>query len=406
MYLESESVQDMVVLHSKWLCNDIIGNLVSQEKMARTRITGCFSLDDFQLMYPETDALELLQVFESLEICTQCENDGDIEYEFPCLNFVETLNGLWQRDLKRYPDAVYGGVRIKTSNDCVGQLKHLFQRIQVQLRRTVLQDTDENDTDLYQWHHGTKYCCGNLEGLLNMDRQEQFLEIKVRGPEDSRTAVFYFLEDFINVVEQVVMSICPGMPIQRHILSCVHLKEHCKTIKSYSPHDILLGQLDREMTLPLEQDITEHFADLVCMGSDDIVHNITLGVDLHISHLTLHTRRLLSSLLDLPHPMGHDWCLLAVTLGMTSVLPSLDCGTNNSESNTDRTLEEWAKDPRSTIGLLISKLRELGRVDAAEVVLWTAPFFRMLIYEEPSTDESTTPAPIVASTHTLSNLSR
>ena len=71
-------------------------------------------------MYPETDASELLHVLEVLEVCTKCDNDDEIEYEFPCLNFVETLNGLWQRDIKRFGNAVYGGVRLKTSADTPG----------------------------------------------------------------------------------------------------------------------------------------------------------------------------------------------------------------------------------------------------------------------------------------------
>ena len=62
VYLESESGPDLVVLSSRWLCVDIIGNLMSHEKIAQARITGCFSVDEFQLMFPEIDAANLLQV--------------------------------------------------------------------------------------------------------------------------------------------------------------------------------------------------------------------------------------------------------------------------------------------------------------------------------------------------------
>lgn len=67
----------------------------------------------------------------------------------------------------------------------------------------MLGESEEQEVDLYQWHHGSKYCWGQLEGLIDMDHNEQFLEIKVRGPPDSRYALFFFLEDFVNVVEQV-----------------------------------------------------------------------------------------------------------------------------------------------------------------------------------------------------------
>ena len=71
------------------------------------------------------------QVFEALEVCTQCEVEGEVEFEFPCLNFIETLSGLWQKDDERYSDAVYGGVRLHTSFQSGAQLKYLFPRIQV-----------------------------------------------------------------------------------------------------------------------------------------------------------------------------------------------------------------------------------------------------------------------------------
>lgn len=71
----------------------------------------------------------------------------------------------------------------------------------------MLGESEEQEVDLYQWHHGSKYCWGQLEGLIDMDHNEQFLEIKVRGPPDSRYSLFFFLEDFVNVVEQVMLQV-------------------------------------------------------------------------------------------------------------------------------------------------------------------------------------------------------
>ena len=62
VYLESETGPDLVVLSSRWLCVDIIGSLMSHEKISQARITGCFSMDEFQLMFPEIEAANLLHV--------------------------------------------------------------------------------------------------------------------------------------------------------------------------------------------------------------------------------------------------------------------------------------------------------------------------------------------------------
>lgn len=407
MYLESDSGQDLVILHPHWLCNDIMGNLISHEKIIQSRITGCFTVDEFQLMYPETDALDLLQVLETLEVCSHSDLDGEIEYEFPCLNFVETLNGLWQRDTKRFGNGVYGGVKIQTSPFYVEQLVHLFPRVQVLLRHTVLLETEDPEAELYQWHYGSKYCCADLEGIINMDPMYDCIEIKVRGPIEKRTQLFYFLEDFINVVEQVILNVCPGICTERHILSSLELKEHHRNVRAYSPKEMLKMQLEKKMCLTLCDNKTEEFADIVCMGSHEIVQNICLGVDLPVSHLTIHSRQRLGQVLDPPDKMGRDWCLLAVSLGLEHVLPILDGIDGNIESKTDRVLVEWSKVcPNPTIGQLILKLRELHREDGVEVILQSGPIFKVVVYEENSTDDSLVPGPATDSTNTLSNLSR
>ena len=103
----------------------------------------------------------------------QCDVDGDVEYEFPCYNFTEALEGLWSGDDSRYRDGIYGGVLLKASTT-VGQQQQpqpnknllwvMFPRIQAQMRRHFTRKLEESDTvDLYQWFRGSKYCLGMVE---------------------------------------------------------------------------------------------------------------------------------------------------------------------------------------------------------------------------------------------------
>ncbi|BFY96992.1 hypothetical protein BsWGS_00032 [Bradybaena similaris] len=419
---------DLVVLSAKWLGTEVLGALLSHDRIMQARITGCFSLDEFQLMYPAMDALSLLQVLEALELCTSCEVDGDVEYEFPCLNFVEALEGLWLRDDKRFRNPVYGGIRLYTSFQSGAQLKYLFPRIQVFLRRSILSgdeghheddgdsgDEDEKpkgpekDADLYQWHHGSKYCCANLEGIIDMDRNEQYLEIKVRSPEGERANLYYFLEDFVNIIEQVVENVCPGLCVERYTLSPSQLREHGKVVRSYSPTELLRMQLDNRSSVVLSGNHKEDFIDIACLGSEEILETVTLGMDLPISHLTIHTQRLLSLLLDPPEHMGKDWCLLAVTLGISDALPSFESKDEESHrvSPTQKVLIEWTKrHPDASIRQLVYKLKEISRHDAVEAILRTGPPFKVLSFEDQLTDGSAGTHGTNASTNTLSNLSR
>jgi len=52
----------MIVLNPRWLCVDVIGHMLSQEHLETANITGTYTVDDIQQLFPETDALDLLQV--------------------------------------------------------------------------------------------------------------------------------------------------------------------------------------------------------------------------------------------------------------------------------------------------------------------------------------------------------
>ena len=74
------------------------------------------------------------------------------------------------------------------------------------------------------------------------------------------------------------------------------------------------------------------------------------GTDLHISAISTLTRQILCQLLDPVDPLGKDWCLLAVKLGLVEKLPKLETTGGNKLSQTARLLDEWEQNPSSKIG--------------------------------------------------------
>ena len=62
------------------------------------------------------------------------------------------------------------------------------------------------EPDLYQWLQGSKFCCGSLEGLvtLHQTQQGEEVEVKVRAPKDAKKACFFFLEEILGIIDQVV----------------------------------------------------------------------------------------------------------------------------------------------------------------------------------------------------------
>ncbi len=406
VYIETEGEDDLVVLNPKWLCSDIIGHLLSHDQLETSRPTGCFSIDDFQLMCPETDAKDLLGVLEALNMCTRCPIDGDVEYEFPCLNFVETLHGLWERDDSRLANPVYGGVRIQCARGINNQLLHMFPRIQVSLRHYVLEEHAGMDVDLYQWYHGSKLCNNNMECLISLEQSEQAIEVKCRGSVDSQTSLYYFQEDLLSVVLDVFEDSCPGVALEKNILSSSHLKAHRKNPHAYTGKDILSAQLDGCSCVTLDSGTTEELVDLVAFGSDEIWNNMTPGAELHVSYLSLPVRQSISALLDPPDSLGKDWCLLAVKLGMTEDLPKVDGdGSQQLRSKTDSIIQMWSRDPAATVAGLAGRLADLGRQDAVDALLSGCPLYQIAPSEDDTPPTNTLPgqADTRSSDNTLSS---
>ncbi|XP_006823401.1 death-associated protein kinase 1-like [Saccoglossus kowalevskii] len=295
---------------------------------------------------------------------------------------------LWEESTENGNYDVYGGIRMELA-DCNGAFPAgLFPRVQLCLRRNFQQESDTLDNELTLWQYGAKCIGGNMEGLVIFADNNESIYICVRGPNESKQACFIFMEDLSHLVDQVIAESYPGLLTTKYILSAAQLKVLSDKkpidnlmITAFGPQEIFGALLDHKSEINnRNDDSVESFTDLLCFTSQTLGSSITFGADLHLSHLHPHTRRQLSMLLDPPDPMGRDWCLLALSLGLGEQLPNLDPTTcvSDGESPTDRILQEWSCRADSTIGILISKLSELGRQDAVQVVIKSAPLFKFM----------------------------
>lgn len=126
-------IDHFIVLSLQWLGADLLGELLSLQFLANARITGVYTVEDFQSTFAQCDASELLKLLEALQLCIPCEIDEEVEYEFPYLNFVETLAGLWDSGDPRYrvSNACYGGYRLRTPPGTTHLLTAIFPHVQV-----------------------------------------------------------------------------------------------------------------------------------------------------------------------------------------------------------------------------------------------------------------------------------
>lgn len=191
------------------------------------------------------------------------------------------------------------------------------------------------DADLVQWVGCSRMSSGQMEALVRLAGDA--VEVQVRGPADTATSCFYFLEDIVNLVEQTASEVAPGIGLERHFLSPKHLQvfpretskellqEHNPSPATFPPEAMMAMQQQESLTVKGTQDVEEKFTDVVCFGSRDVARLLTLGVDVGVAELTLTSRCELAALLDPFDAMGRDWSILAVKLNLTDQLPEVRC---------------------------------------------------------------------------------
>ena len=96
-----------------------------------------------------------------------------------------------------------------------------------------------------------------------------------------------------------------------------------------------------------------------------------------------YTRHMLCVYLDKKDPMGLDWSILAVVLGLQEILPKIDemalvwSQQTKQFSKTECVLNEWCKikQEQATIRNLLNKIADLGRKDVFDMMLNTINLF-------------------------------
>lgn len=76
-------------------CSQFLGELLARDEMERTRPTGCFSPEAFQLLCPEADAVDLLQVcsfFNFMYFLKIYDGDNNVNNTLLHSRFLRTSN--------------------------------------------------------------------------------------------------------------------------------------------------------------------------------------------------------------------------------------------------------------------------------------------------------------------------
>lgn len=365
VYINEGLLCNIIVLDPSWMGMRIFGPALSPENSIIPQlksITGHISLSNLQAVYPEWDAVSVVNLLEHFELCTPIDDHRHMHL-FPCLIKMEPVFGLWEKD----PDfTVYAGVHVKcqTSRDIFSP--SLFPRVQVCARRAFEHDIE--DQELTLWSGGLKCCRGEVEILVRYPEEYRTIELLVRGTEDARMECYSLLQQFYSIIVKTICRVNPGSAFMTEILSAKKLREH-KPSLTYTPMEIFAAErgdgLLRHQQMP---DVEEKILDVVCCGCEELLIATKSAPYTPLSDIPLLTKIELSRLLDPPDVFGRNWCLLSLQLLFTEEVPKIDKAKDHS-SPTDKLLTAWERSVKSSVVTVVDALRAIGRNDAASSLI-------------------------------------
>ncbi|KAK3539034.1 hypothetical protein QTP86_023626 [Hemibagrus guttatus] len=387
--IQSETVQDVVLLDPRWLCTNVLGKLLSIETpKAIHHYRGRYRQEELQTLVSEGDVDELLQILDAMDVCARdLANPGMVDV--PALIRTGDLQHSWTDEAdEEVEDALlYGGVRIVPAEHLTPFPCGLFHKLQVNLCRWSRQQRPEAEAEEVRlWTGGARVGVGGADALVLLVNHGQGLEVRLRGPESERSRCYALLDTLCGMAEGLLAATLPGLLTARHYLSPQQLREHHGPVMLYQPRDFFRAQARGENALTNTiGGYRESFSSIVALGCTQVYKQGTLGRDVAVAEVSLLARRKLSRMLDPPDTLGKDWCLLAMNLGLSELAAKYSPGTNGTPpadpfsvpSPTAALLYDWSQRSDSTIGVLVAKLRELGRRDAADFLLKAAPVFRV-----------------------------
>uniref|UniRef100_A0A8C1E6F4 Death-associated protein kinase 1 n=1 Tax=Cyprinus carpio carpio TaxID=630221 RepID=A0A8C1E6F4_CYPCA len=387
--MQSETVQDVVLLDPRWLCSNVLGKLLSIETpKAIHHYRGRYRVEELQNLVSERDIDELLQVLDAMDICARdFANPGMVD--IPALIRTGGLQHTWtdEEDVEGEDTLLYGGVRVVPAEHLAPFPCGLFHKLQVNLCRWSRQQKPEVEAeDVRLWSGGARVGLGGAEALVLLVNHGQGIEVQLRGPDSDPGRCYALLDTLCGMAEGLLAATLPGLLTARHYLSPQQLREHHGPVMLYQPRDFFRAQARGENALSNTMGgYRESFVSIVALGCTQVYKQGSLGGQVPVAEVSHLARRKLCRLLDPPDALGKDWCLLAMNLGLSELAAKYSSGTNGTPpadplslpSPTALLLQDWNQQPNSTIGILVAKLRELGRRDAADFLLRAAPVFRV-----------------------------
>lgn len=233
--MQSETVQDVVLLDPRWLCSNVLGKILSVENpKALHHYRGRYTIEDIQRLVTDSDVEELIQILDAMDICARDLSSGAM-VDIPALIKTDNLHRSWTDEEDEV--LIYGGVRIVPVEHLTPFPCGIFHKVQVNLCRWIHQQSTEGDADIRLWVNGSKIMNRGAELLVLLVNHGQGIEVQVRGLETEKIKCCLLLDSVCSTIDNLIATTLPGLLTGKYYLSPQQLREHHKPVMVYQPRD-------------------------------------------------------------------------------------------------------------------------------------------------------------------------
>ena len=368
VYVET-AAEDLIVLSPRWLCGEVLGTLLGCRRHLPSN--GRLSAAHVIELFPAMDITDCTTLLTALELVSV----GSPGYRLSCRNSLPAPAP--DVDRKSGCPPCVGGVALVA--DGAARLTYVFPRVQ----HAVWNTPDVLPTS--EWCGGIRFrhSAGPDDDVVtvqfNTEDREDLIRVICCGCNPQR--LHQLQQMTVAIVLRVIDSCCPGVYLQLRALSPRDIREADRpSPRAYPAREVATAQLERRDEVRLDDGEEEaSLCEVLAYGDRELHASLRPGVDLRVSELPMYIRCRLAALLDPPHPLGRDWLLLALGLGLAESVPRVDEADVAALSRTVCLLALWSTEHHedATVRRLIDVVRrKLQRPDVDSTLLQLMPLYR------------------------------
>ncbi|XP_071952456.1 death-associated protein kinase 1-like [Antedon mediterranea] len=370
--LQSDDVEDQVVINPGWLTSDLFGRLFASshhtlfDGVQRVPTKELFTFKDIsEIVSKIANPTIVIQLLTHLNLIHEYREDT---YIIPSLLPLDLPTVKWVEEEK----SVYFGRHIKCVDESDMFTPGFFPYLQV----TILTRLNEFVAHSTLTRNTIKSAVGYVESIVKMSSDQMSLFVGVKVDEVKRKEECNIvLSQLMNDVDDAKYQVSQGTQTEIRVVSVADMKKESDITdcQSYSINDVIKADEGNGFVVNLKRSKNEHVTELLCQGHDMTILKIK-GYESDVKWLKVPVVKQLRVFLERERAADlNDYRTFAERIGVMNAIDIehlSEVNLSGNEGKLPMLLRRWSdhQESCSSIGRLCAILKEMDRNDALNAV--------------------------------------